>query len=166
MEIADNLDLLNKVKQLVAENTSLKARLEEYQYSIVSKEKELHELKLTIANSNEIRSSLDNKIFELELLQNYMGDMEKEAAGAVNREQELRQQVGHAISVSHQLQDLKQQYTYLQTQVTDQQTQLQELNNRNLLLQQQTSRIALLETLLADAEQERDEWKALAGLKE
>jgi predicted nucleic acid-binding Zn-ribbon protein len=162
MDVTDN----DSLKHLVAENESLKARLDEYQYTIVIKQKEILELRLQIANDNEIKSNLDNQVIELELLQNYISDMDKEAAGTANKGMDFHQQAAGSINVKDQLYDLKQQYTYLQTQLTDLQTQLQELGNRNLLLQQQTNRIAELESFLADAEQERDEWKALANLKE
>jgi len=165
MSLKDSNDLVKQIKHLQSENVSLKARLEEYQLNAAFKEKEMLELKLKIATGNEIKSRLDNQVMELELLQNYMGDLEQQAEGAAAREMELQQQAGSSVNVRHQLSDLKQQYTYLQTQLTSLQTQLQELNIRNLLLQQQSSRIAELESFLADAEQERDEWKALAELK-
>ena len=161
-----NIDLLKQFKHLVAENESLKARLDEYQYIITIKEKEILELRLQIANDNEIKSLLDNQVMELELLQNYIGDMDQEEEGSGKTEMYMQQQGGISVNVKHQLYKLKQQYTYLQTQLNDLQILLQELNNRNLLLQQQASRIAELESFLADAEQERDEWKAPSNLKE
>ncbi len=162
----DSIDTTDSLKHLVAENESLKARLDEYQYTIAVKQKEILELRLQIAADNEIKSNLDNQVMELEVLQNYIGDMDKGAAISANRAINLQPQTGSSENIKQQLFNLKEQYTYLQTQLTDLQTQLQELNNRNLLLQQQSSRIAELESFLADAEQERDEWKALAGLKE
>ena len=162
MDFANN----DSLKHLVAENESLKERLNEYQYTIVVKEKEILELRLQIAQDNEIKSHLDNQARELELLQNYIGDIDQDTAGSANSQMYLQQQASGAVNVKHQLQDLKQQHAYLQTQLTDLQTQLQDLNNRNILLQQQTNRIAELESFLADAEQERDEWKALTNLKE
>ena len=162
----DSIDTPDSLKHLVAENESLKARLDEYQYTIVSKQKEILELRLQIAADNEIKSNLDNQVMELEVLQNYIGDMDQAAAISANRAISLQQNTVNSANVKDQLYYLKQQYTSMQTQLTNLQTQLQELNNRNLLLQQQSSRIAELESFLADAEQERDEWKALAGLKE
>ena len=162
----DSIDTPDSLKHLVAENESLKARLDEYQYTIVSKQKEILELRLQIAADNEIKSNLDNQVMELEVLQNYIGDMDQAAAVSANRAISLQQNTGNSANVKDQLYDLKQQYTSMQTQLTNLQTQLQELNNRNLLLQQQSSRIAELESFLADAEQERDEWKALVDLKE
>ena len=162
----DSIDTPDSLKHLVAENESLKARLDEYQYTIVSKQKEILELRLQIAADNEIKSNLDNQVMELEVLQNYIGDMDQAAAVSANRAISLQQNAGNSANVKDQLYDFKKQYTSMQTQLTNLQTQLQELNNRNLLLQQQTSRIAELESFLADAEQERGEWKALAGLKE
>ena len=162
----DSIDTPDSLKHLVAENESLKARLDEYQYTIVSKQKEILELRLQIAADNEIKSNLDNQVMELEVLQNYIGDMDQAAAVSANRAISLQQNAGNSANVKDQLYDFKKQYTSMQTQLTNLQTQLQELNNRNLLLQQQSSRIAELESFLADAEQERDEWKALVDLKE
>jgi len=159
MDFTDN----DSLKHLVAENESLKERLNEYQYIIVVKEKEILELRLQIAQDNEIKSHLDNQAMELEVLQNYIGNIDHQTTGSASSQMHLQHQASDPI---HQLQDLKQQYAYLQTQLTDLQTRLQDLNNRNLLLQQQTNRIAQLESFLADAEQERDEWKALANLRE
>jgi chromosome segregation ATPase len=153
----------DSLKHLVAENESLKERLNEYQYTIIVKEKEILELRLQLARDNEIKSHLDNQAMELELLQSYIVDIDHQTAESDSSQIHLHQQANDPI---HQLQDLKQQYAYLQTQLTELQTRLQELTNRNLLLQQQTNTIAELESFLADAEQERDEWKALANLKE
>ena len=166
MDIKVNAGLLDQIRHLVSENESLKGRLGEYQYNTSIKEIAIQELRLQIASSNETKSRFDNQAMELELLQNYMGDMEQEITGAENWELDLHQQARHGIGLKHQFDDLKQQYIFLQTQLTDLQTQLQESKKRNLLLQQESSRIAELESLLADAEQERDEWKALSAFNE
>ena len=161
----DGPDLLQQIKSLVAENVHLKSRLDELQSYTAFKEQEVQELKLKIAAGTETKSKLDNQLLEIEILQNYMAGLQQKAAGAVNRELDLEQQIGNDISEHHQFQDLQQQYIYLQAQLTDLQDQLQECNSRNVVLQQETSRMAVQESLLADAQQERDEWKALVKLK-
>jgi predicted RNase H-like nuclease (RuvC/YqgF family) len=159
MNITDTPDSLNR---LIAENESLKGRLEEYQHMIVMKEKEILELRLQISGDNEIKSNFDNQVAEMELLHNYLSDIELRAEGSAIVGVSHQQNV----NIKNQIHDLKQHYTRLQTQLNDLQTQIQNVNNRNLLLQQQNGRIAELESLLEDAEQDRDEWKAVAKLKE
>ena len=166
MDNMDNADILNKIKHLAAENESLKAMLQEYQYNISLKEKIIQELNLQIDSSNEAKSLLDNQAAELEFLQNYLGDAKQDMAGSVNREWYLTPQPGKEVGLKYQLKHLIQQETFLQTQLAAMQIRLQELTTQNLLLQQETSRIASLQMLLADAVQERDEWKALAALRE
>ena len=165
MDNKDKIDLAVQIKQLVAENTNLRARLEENEFNTTIKEWERLDMKQQIVNGTELTSRLDNQAMELELLQNYMDALSKEE-GILNRPMDLQQLSGEGVGFKHQLEDLQQQYNYLKINVADLQHQLQDLKNRNLLLQQQASQIAELESRLADAEQERDEWKALAALKE
>ena len=70
------------------------------------------------------------------------------------------------VGLKYQLEHLIQNETFLQTQSAAMQFRLQELTTRNLLLQQETTLITGLLMQLADAVQERDEWKALAALRE
>lgn len=165
MDNTDKIDLAVQIKQLVAENTNLRARLEENEFNTTIKEWERLDMKQQIVNGTELTSRLDNQAMELELLQNYMDALSKEE-GILNRPMDLQQLSGAGVGFKHQLEHLQQQYNYLKINVADLQHQLQDLKNRNLLLQQQASQIAELESRLADAEQERDEWKALAALKE
>ena len=165
MDNTDKIDLAVHIKQLVAENANLRARLEENEFNTTIKEWERLDMKQQIVSGTELASRLDNQAMELELLQNYMDALSKEE-GILNRPMDLQQLSGEGVGFKHQLEDLQQQNNYLKINVADLQHQLQDLKNRNLLLQQQASQIAELESRLADAEQERDEWKALAALKE
>lgn len=162
----DNADILDKIKHLVAENESLKAMLQEYQYNISLKEKIIQELNLQIDSNNEAKSQLDNQAEALEFLQNYLSDAKQEMACSVNTDLYLTLQPGKEINLKYQLEHLIEQKTFMQIQLATIQIRLQELTTQNLLLQQETSRMAGLQMLLADAVQERDEWKALAALRE
>ena len=163
MSTTDN-DIIIELKHLVAENQSLLEQLEEHKFIIDARDREIQDLKYKVAETNELRSILDNQLTELGILQDYIDQLLRQAAGAANREMDLEKQLGDAVSTEHQLTDLKRQYIYLQTQLTDLQARSQELNSRNLLLQQQTSHIAELESLLANARIEINEWKRKAGL--
>lgn len=166
MSPEEQTELVKQLRHLAAENQSLKEQLEEYQFIVDTRDKQLTELKNRIASSTELQSNLDNQVEELQLLQDYIGDLKKQSDSVSGRVQPLNRGVGNAVSVEQQLADMKQEYAYQQTQLTDLQTQLQDLYNRNLLLQQQNSRMAELESMLADAELERDEWALKAREQE
>ncbi|WP_301924472.1 hypothetical protein [Ferruginibacter sp.] len=159
MDNFDNQSLINKIKYLVAENESLKERINECEFIAASRQKIIQELKLQMNENSDVKSQLDEQVMELENLQVSIDKIIAFNPGSFQP---------HSLQndLSHQLIEHQQQFTYLQTQLSDLQSQLQELKNRNLLLQQQSGRVAELESLLADTEQERDEWKVLAKLKE
>jgi chromosome segregation ATPase len=159
MDIHDNQSLINKIKYLVAENESLKARVNECEFIAANRQKTIQELKLQMNENSEVRSRLDEQVIELENLQVSIDKIIAFNPGS-------QQPPGLQNDLRHQLNEHQQQFTYLQTQLSDLQSQLQELKTRNLLLQQQSGRVAELESMLADAEQERDEWKALTKLRE
>lgn len=159
----DTNDLLIQLKLLVSENAGLRAMVEEYEFNATFKEREILVIKQQLGNNNELTSRLNNQLMEMELLHNFMDNPSTEKESAVKIQMEL--QNGQSTGFKHQLENLRQQYNYLQILVTDLQTQVKDLKNKNLLLQHQGSSIAELEILLADAEQERDEWKALSALK-
>lgn len=158
MDNTSNIDLLTAFKKLLAENKSQEARLEDYAKIINSRDNEIEMLQTMLSEANEYRSSMDSQLKELKELQRYINDLQQQAARSAYMVTGRQQQVGDNVSVDRQL-DLKPAYAYLQSQLTDLQTQLLDMNNRNLRLQQQTSRIAELESLLANAGQERDEVK-------
>lgn len=166
MDTNNNSDLFNHIKHLLAENASLKERLNDYQNNISIKEKEIQELRLQIASNNQIKSQLDNQLIAVEILQNYMDGLGGELPGDDKAAINVQHKDGSSVLIKHQMENIKKRYTYMQTKYTDQQIQLTALNARNLLLQQQASRVAALESLLADAEQEIAEWKMLAAVKE
>jgi DNA repair exonuclease SbcCD ATPase subunit len=159
MDNTDNGHLPEYIKQLTAENIHLKATLEEYQFNNTVKEREILDMKQQIATGNELVSRLDNELMQFKPGYNYTA---KQKEHIINYAIDLS---GPDKESKYRLQDLQQQNNYLQIHITELQTQVQELTKRNLLLQQQANRIAELESFLADAQQERDEWKALSVLK-
>jgi chromosome segregation ATPase len=166
MDNTHNNDLLTAFKNLLADNNSQAARLEECAKIIESRDKEIDMLQTMLSEADEYRSSLDIQLKELKDLQRYIDDLQQQAAGSAHLATGGKKQVGVAVSLELQLQNLRMEYTYLQSQLTDLQTQAQELNKRNLLLQQQTSRIAELESLLENAEQEISKRKGNTNLPE
>lgn len=148
---ADYLALVKKAKHLQAENESLKQLLQEYQQIALQKQKEWQQQE---TNSTEIASSLENQGIELESKKNYIWDLLQQAEAAAQRENELENEVAGSVSVTYQLEDIKTQYDYLQAQLNDLSERLLELKNQNVLQMQYAGRIAELESLLANAEDE------------
>jgi len=162
MDNKGNIDLSAAFKKLLAENKSQEARLQEYTKIINSRDHEIEMLQTMLSESNAYRSSIDNQLHELSDLKKFIGDLQQQVAGAVYTTTGRQQQLSDTVSVEQQLKNLRLEYTLLQSQLTDLQAQLLDANNRNLLLQLQTSRIAELESLLEIAEQEAVKWKQQA----
>lgn len=154
MNNTGNSDLLTAFKKLLAENKSQEARLEDYAKIINSRNNEIDMLQTMISDANEYRSTMDNQVKELKDLQGYISNLQQLVEGASNMTTGGQHQSGSNGSAGRQLENFKLNSAYSQSQITDLQTQLLDMNKRNLLLQQQNSRIAELESLLANAEQE------------
>lgn len=158
MDNKDDIDLVTAFKKMLAENKSLQARLEEYAATISSRDNEIAMLQTMLAEADEYRSGTDNQLKELEGLQFYVNDLKQQVAGSVYMATGRQQQAGSGVSMEQQLEGLRKDYADLQSQLTGLQTQLLDVSSRNLQLQQKCSRVAELESLLANTEQERD-WK-------
>lgn len=152
-------ELETQLKHFIAENESLKAQLSEYCYIIDVRDQEIDALRRKLSELTESQSRTENQSGELLILQEYIDQLKNQMRGASDRESDLEKQLGFSVSTEHRMDDLKQEYTHLQTQLADFQDQLQDLTNRNLLLQQQTSQIAELESMLENVLRERDELK-------
>jgi chromosome segregation ATPase len=144
-----------QINHLLAERESLNAQLEEYLYIIDTRDKEIEKLKRMLAEKIQFRSSFDNQEEQLQSLQDNIHQLKSHAEGMMN----LENMVSDSEHVEHELEDANEQQNYFQTQLAGLQERINELTNRNLLLQQDASRIAELESLLEDAERERDELK-------
>lgn len=151
-------DVIGDIKSMVALNSSLSARLDDYAKIIGDRDREIEMLQAMLTEASAYRSTLDTQVDELKHLQENLKQLHNQMEGssyiATNR------QAGTNSSIEQQFESLKLQYTYLQTQLSDLQKQLLELNNRNLVLQQQTSRISELESLLDNASEEINELKS------
>ncbi|MBC7866845.1 MAG: hypothetical protein H7X88_04860 [Gloeobacteraceae cyanobacterium ES-bin-316] len=154
MDNSGNIDLLTSFRKLMAENKSLETRLEDYAKMIGNRDNEIEMLQAMLSEANAYRSSTDSQVKELKELQLYINDLQQQLAISTYLPNSGQLQPGNTVSMERQLQQLQQSYAHLQSQLTDLRTQLEEMNNRNLLLQQQNSRVAELESLLRNAEDE------------
>ena len=147
------------VKQLVQENEYLQAQLEDINMVLAEREEELQLLKQNAAEATELRSRLDLQLEELHSMQNHLGKKEQQAEGAEEREFELQQELTAAAKLQQQYNELVTHYTYIQTQLIDLLLRVEELNGRNLELQNIANKLGEVESQLANTVIERDELK-------
>ena len=160
METNGNINILSEYKKLLALNMSLEARLNDYSQMIKERDNEIIMLQQMLTEANSYRSSLDNEVNELQQLQQGIAQLKQQAEESFYAGTSRHLRAGETVSVNQQLESLKLQYTSLQVQLSEVQAQCLELNNRNLLLQQNTSRTAELESLLENAEEEINKLKS------
>ncbi len=157
MDNTDNTNLSESFRKVVAENKSHESRLEDYARIIYSRDNEIQMLQAMLSESNECRSTLDEEVKELKELKRSMINIQRQAASSTYMVNGKQQRAGDSNSLEAQFEHLKQDYAFLQSQLTDLQSQLQEVNNRNLLLTLQTSRVAELESLLENFQRLNDD---------
>ena len=93
-------------------------------------------------------------MMEIKILQEQIRELQQRIEGGLSRETELTRQTGAADNFIYQNDDLKSQLHYLQCELTDLKDQLKRLYNQNAVLHNYVSRIAELESLLSNAEEE------------
>jgi chromosome segregation ATPase len=152
MDNTGDIDLLMAFKKLLAESKSKDERLEDYLKIIDSRDNEIEMLHTMLTEANEYRSTLDSQLKELKDLQQYLAGVQQQEARSTYMVTGRQQQPVDSLSIERQFENLQLAYADLQSQLAGLQSQLLDMNNRNLLLQQQASHIAELESLLAIAE--------------
>ncbi len=150
-------------RRLEAENESLKSILQEYRMAASAKEMQARVLEEQVSESAAAKSNYELQAEELKLVKIYVHDLMQQAEAAAEREAILEKQVSHAVSANYQLEEIKSKYNYLLVQLDDLSQRLHQLHTQNLLHVQYMHRVAELESLLANAEEEIDELKKPSG---
>lgn len=160
MEINDIGELMERLKHLVSENNSLAAKLEECRQIIASRDKEIDLLHNMVAEAGAQRSVTDNKMEELDLLQDYIAEIKQVVQNvSYTGDNTNQQQTSHVTITEQELEEMQAMNTYQQIQLKDLQSKLAEMKAYKEQLAQQSVRIAELESRLALAVEERDGWK-------
>ena len=154
MDNTEIIAITDRAKHLEAENESLKSLLNQYDQLSLLKNMEKRELEEKASEGAAIKSSFDQQSLELMQVKNYIHELMQKAEAAAQRETELEKQVSISVSGSYQLDEIKTKYNYLQVQLDDLSEQLQLMNTQHILKLQYAGRIAELESLLANAEEE------------
>lgn len=154
-----NENLYTDTEKLQAENATLKGILQEYQQAVLIKNTEQRELEEKATAGAELRSYYDLQAEELKYVRSYVNELMQKAEGAAEREAELEKQVSLGVSTGWQLEEIKSKYNLLQVQLDDLAERLKEIKTQNIIQQQQVGRIAELESMLSNAEQEIEQLK-------
>jgi chromosome segregation ATPase len=149
-----NEELLKQLAELQSENAYLRALAAEYKLIANNRETEWRELSLKTVNNIPLQSNLENQLTEIKILQEHVRELHQKIEGGFIRETELTRQSGSADNYIYQNDDLKSQLHYLQCELTDLKDELKRLYNQNAVLHNYVSRIAELESLLSNAEEE------------
>lgn len=156
---------MNEAKYLEAENESLKARIADYLNNDNLNKNIIVALRQKVSDFNNLQSDLNNKITTLQELKIINDELKEQAIFATNNEVYLQKELSQSDKVKHKLEEMEVSYINLQIQLEQATYQLTKLNSTVRYLEEQTSRMALLECLLTDVRQERDDLKLLAAKK-
>ena len=152
--------LMEKFRQLVAENQSLASRVEESRQVIEAKDKEIALLAQMLSDAGANQSVMDSKMDEMQHMKDYMAEMNLLMAGVTLTGTPAVPASGQDSESAAELEETKELNTYLQIQLKDLKEQLRDLKSRNSELEQKAARAAELESLLANAIEEKNEWKS------
>ncbi|MEO6540510.1 MAG: hypothetical protein ABIN74_05965 [Ferruginibacter sp.] len=148
-----------QIKKLISANDSLRVQLDDANAMLAAREQEIEFLQTELAGATTLRSKLDGQLDEIESIRTRLGEKQQAAKGAEERELGLHQELTEMALLNKQYNELIQDYAYLQSRFNDIQSQLANLHERNLQLQQITSRIGELESTLENTKLERDDLK-------
>ena len=124
MDHTAGMDILHEYKKLLALNSSLETRLDEYSAIIKSRDHEIEMLQRMLTESSAYRSNLDSQVDELNQLNYNISELQKKLQGDSYIGASKHLHTGDTVSTEQQFENLKLQYGYLQTQLTDVQQQL------------------------------------------
>ena len=148
-----------QLKQVISENEYLQVQLQDVNDILIKREQELLIINEYADEASELRSKLEVQLNELHSMQNRIGEKQRQALGAEEREIELQEELTTSAKLQQQYNELLQENTYMQTQLSDLNFQVEELNARCIELQKIANRIGELESKLSITTIERDELK-------
>jgi uncharacterized protein YdcH (DUF465 family) len=146
----------SQMQQILAENDALHTQVKELEEILALREEELELLRRQAAQAGALRSQLDLRLEELVSMQEHIGKQQRKAAGAENRELELEAELTESVQMLKQYTILKQEHTYLNTQLADVQEEITSLKKKNAVLQKIAVQVGELESKVENLEFERD----------
>ena len=145
-----------QIKKIVSANESLQVQLADANAMLAARQEEIDFLNTELAESTALRSKLDGKQAQIESIENQLGEKQKAAKGAEEREFELHQELTGMALLNKQYNELVQDYAYLQSQYKDVLAQLTALQHHNLELEKVAGSMGELQSRLENSLLEKD----------
>jgi chromosome segregation ATPase len=147
MEMKEMEDYTNELTRLKALNSSLEARIMEFETIVLAKDAEIALLQTQIAEATVGLSNESKILEEKDRLENRVHDLSHQASAAkAILAESVQVNFGHSAATAD-IDQLQQNLSTMQLELQQLQLQLQDVSQQNLILQQQTVRLAALEIL-------------------
>ena len=103
------------------------------------------------------QSNLEQRLIEVQFLQNSIRELQQKLEGGEQREKQLRTELAAEENTREELKKMKQQYGLMYSEASELRNRISEVNNRDLLLQQKLSRLGELESNFQNSESDKTE---------
>jgi dynactin complex subunit len=137
-----------QVQQLISENELLQIQLKDVNEMIEVREEELDLLRKTANHARELQSRLDANLYQIEQMQNRIGEDQRLAAGAARRESAMEIEMIGTLKMETEYYELKDQFASTKAALQDINREVSETKGLYARLAQLTTRVAELESNL------------------
>ena len=137
-----------QVLQLISENELLQIQLKDVNEMIEVREEELDLLRKTAAHARDLKSRLDANLYQIEQMQNRIGEDQRLAAGAARRESALEIEMIGSLKMETEYYGLTDQFASTKAALEDINREVYETKGLYARLAQLTTRVAELESNL------------------
>ena len=136
------------LEQLKTENEQLQFQLKDLEYFIEIKEEELAFLKNKAKSVAEMQSALDQRLYEIEQMQHFIGNIQQKSIGDAKREANLEEELIQNIKIEKEFYELRDQFKSTTLALEDTTNQLSEAIELYKKLNDCHSKIAALQSNL------------------
>ena len=141
------------------ENELVKVQLGDLDYMIQVREEELEMLRKKALEAIELKSMLDNRLLELEQLQNNLLDYRRREDGSINRERVTEEEILLSINIEKEYYVLREKLISTRSELEYVQSELADKKDLHSKIEELEKKFATLESKLGMAEHERDAFK-------
>jgi len=141
------------------ENELVKVQLGDLDYMIQVREEELEMLRKKALEAIELKSMLDNRLLELEQLQNNLLDYRRREDGSINRERVTEEEILLSINIEKEYYVLREKLISTRSELEYVQSELADKKDLHSKIEELEKNVATLESKLGMAEHERDAFK-------
>ena len=112
--------------KLREENEELQFKLQDLEYFIQIREEELEILKSKQSSLAELKSRINEQLYEMEQMQHFIGDLQQKAVGADNRQAEMEEEMLQSITGERKWYELQEQFQSMSAELEQTNEQLNE----------------------------------------